>query len=137
MFLSPIGVGLPIADRRRSFEFFRQVLGVDAVGEPGDDGLPEPLQFVLSDGVRLMLIPREGFGWVVSPRPVAETGTSECVITVLADGEAGVDELARRAEEAGATIVSPPGAQPWAYTVTFADLDGHLWSVMQRGAWFT
>src|SRR3954471_1766756 len=62
-------------DRRRSFEFYQQVLGVDAVGEQADDGVPEPLQFPLNDGVRLMLIPRGGFGWVVQPRTGPRRGT--------------------------------------------------------------
>jgi uncharacterized protein len=132
MSLSPVVVALPIADRRRSHEFYQQVLGVDAVGEPADDGVPEPLQFPLNDGVRLMLIPRGGFGWVVQPRTVAEEGHSECLVTVFADDEAGVDAFVRRAADAGATIASPPGAQPWAYSATFTDPDGHLWSVMRR-----
>ena len=132
MTFTPVVVGLPIADRRRSHDFYRQVLGVDAVGRPGDDGLAEPLQFPLNDGVRLMLIPSGGFGWVISPRAVADDKTSECVVTVFADDEAGVDALTRRARGAGAAIVSEPGTQSWAYTATFTDPDGHLWSVMKR-----
>lgn len=132
-------VGLPIADRRRSHDFYRQVLEADAIGdELGSDGIVEPLQFPLNDGARLILIPADGFGWVVSPRAVADSSTSECVVTVFVEGEAGVDALARRAAEAGGAIVSKPGAQPWAYTATFTDPDGHLWSVMKRpdaGSW--
>jgi predicted lactoylglutathione lyase len=119
-------------DRRRSFEFYQQVLGVDAVGEQADDGVPEPLQFPLNDGVRLMLIPRGGFGWVVQPRTVAEEGHRECLVTVFADDDTGVDAFVRWAADAGGTIVSPPGAQAWAYKATFTDPDGRLWSVMRR-----
>jgi len=128
---SPVVVALPIADRRRSHDFYRAVLSVDAVGDIGGDGIAEPLQFPLNDGVRLMLIPSEGFGWVVGSRAVADGDTSECVVTLFADDEAGVDTLARRAQEAGGAVVSEPGAQPWAYTATFTDPDGHLWSVMR------
>src|SRR4051812_3584201 len=74
---------------RWSFEFYQQALGVDAVGEQADDGVPEPLQFPLNDGVRLMLIPRGGFGWVVQPRTVAEEGHRECLVTVFADDDTG------------------------------------------------
>jgi len=38
------------------------------VGEMGDDGLPEPLQFEISVGLRVMLIPSRGFGWVIGGR---------------------------------------------------------------------
>jgi predicted lactoylglutathione lyase len=127
----PLVVGLPISDRRRSFDFYRQALGLDAVGEPAEDGVPEPLQFELNPGMRLMLIPRDGFGWVVQPREVAGADASECVLTLPVDDEAEVDAVAQRAAEAGARIVSAPGAQPWAYTVSFTDPDGHLWSVVR------
>lgn len=45
--LSPIIVSLPIADRRTSFTFYGEGLGLDAIGELADDGVPEPLQFAL------------------------------------------------------------------------------------------
>ncbi len=65
---------LPIADRAVSHTFYT-ALGFAAVGEPGDDGLPEPLQLEVSDGLRVMLIPTGGFGvgdrW---PEPVRPRG---------------------------------------------------------------
>ncbi len=30
---------------------------------------------------------------------------------------------------AGATVVTPPGAQPWGYSAVFADPDQHTWMV--------
>ena len=57
---APVVVTLPTADRQRSYDFYRDGLGFEAVGELADDGLPEPLQFVLNDGLRLMLVPTGG-----------------------------------------------------------------------------
>ena len=54
-------VCLPIKDRLVSHAFYT-ALGFAAVGELGDDGLPEPLQFEISAGLRVMLIPSRGFG---------------------------------------------------------------------------
>lgn len=122
-------VSLPTADRRRSYAFYGEGLGLDAVGELADDGVPEPLQFVLHDGLRLMLIPTDGFGWVIGDHEVAEHGRSECMFNLRAGTEAGVDELVERARQAGARIVTAPGKQPWGYAGTFADPDGHLWMV--------
>jgi predicted lactoylglutathione lyase len=122
---SPIVVSLPIADRRTSFAFYGEGLGFQPTGEPAEDGIPEPLQFVLNDGVRLMLVPRGGFGWVIGDHEVAQPGHSECVLSLGAE----VDETIERARRAGATIVSEPAQQPWGYTGTFADPDGHLWMV--------
>jgi uncharacterized protein len=119
-----VTISLPISDRRTSHDFYA-ALGYEAFGEPADDGLPEPLQFALGEGVAMMLIPRGGFGWVVGENAVAERGTSECILSVNGD----VDALVARAREAGATIVAEPEQKPWGYTGTFADPDGHLWMV--------
>jgi uncharacterized protein len=130
---NPIIVSLPIADRRTSFRFYGEGLGFDALGEPAQDGVPEPLQFSLNDGVRLMLVPTEGFGWVIGDHEVAPPRNSECVLGLGAGTEAEVDAILDRARRAGARVVAEPQQQPWGYTVTFADPDGHLWMVTVTG----
>lgn len=127
--LSPVVISLPIADRRTSHAFYRDVLGVDAFGELADDGVPEPLQFILNNGVRLMLVPSGGFGWVIGDHHVAERGYSECLLSLAEGDQAGVNELVAHAVRAGAEIVTDPGQQPWGYSGAFADPDGHVWMV--------
>ncbi|WP_433009976.1 VOC family protein [Kribbella sp. CA-294648] len=126
---SPVIVCLPIADRQRSFEFYGAGLGFEPIGELAEDGLPEPLQFVVNDGMRLMLIPTGGFGWVIGGRKVADPGVTECILALSAATDAEVDQHVDRAREAGAEIVIPPAQQPWGYTASFADPDQHLWQV--------
>jgi uncharacterized protein len=91
--------------------------------------VPEPLQFVLNDGVRVMLIPTGGFDWITGDHDVAPRGTSECVLSLSAETDTEVDATVRRAHDAGAAIVTEPGRQPWGYAGAFADPDGHLWMV--------
>ncbi|GAA2599927.1 VOC family protein [Dactylosporangium fulvum] len=122
-------VGLPIADRRTSCDFYRAVLALEPFGAPADDGVPEPLQFALNDGMRLMLIPTGGFGWVIGDRRVAAPGDSECVLSLDAADSAAVDAMIDRARAAGAKVVTEPGSQPWAYAGAFEDPDGHVWMV--------
>lgn len=43
--------------------------------------------------------------------------------------------MVERAQRAGAEVVTAPGPQPWGYTGTFADPDGHLWMVTSATAW--
>ena len=129
MLRAPIVISLPIADRQTSFRFYTQGLGFEPVGEPASDGVPEPLQFALNDGARLMLVPTGGFGWVIGDHEVARPGHSECVLSLAVDTEAEVAEVVDRAHQAGATIVTAPGRQPWGYVGAFADPDGHLWMV--------
>lgn len=65
MSLSSVIISLPVADRQTSYAFYRAALGIEAFGEPADDGVPEPLQFAVNDGLTLMLIPSGGVGWVI------------------------------------------------------------------------
>ena len=125
---APVVVSLPTGDRRRSYDFYRDGLGFEPIGEPADDGVPEPLQFVVNDGLRLMLIPTGGFGWVIGDRTV-HTGGGECLLGLAAASETAVDELVEAAQRAGAAVVTAPTRQPWGYTAVFADPDGHLWMV--------
>ena len=124
---------------------FYTALGFAAVGEPGDDGLPEPLQFEISVGLRVMLIPAVGFGWVIARRRRAPRSTHECLVVIGLATDAEVDELMRRAQDAGADIVFAAGNQTWgptpvdddlaetqgpaAYAGAFTDPDGHMWQV--------
>jgi predicted lactoylglutathione lyase len=131
MTLSPLLISLPIADRPRSLAFYAEGLGLETIGEElADDGVPEPLLFVLNEQTRLMLVPTGGFGWVIGDdRDVASTGVSECVLGITADSDADVEAIVEGARLAGATVSAEPAPQPWGFAATFSDPDGHLWSV--------
>ena len=120
---------LPIEDRPRSYAFYQEALGLTPVGELDEDGIPEPLQFQLAADVRMMLIPTEGFGWVLGDQPAAPYGRSECILSVEVDSEEAVNALAAKAVAAGAAQVTAPTRKPWTYMATFTDPDGHLWMV--------
>ena len=134
---------LPIADRAVSHTFYT-ALGFSTVGEPGDDGLPEPLQVDVTDGLRVMLIPTGGFGWVIGGPDRSAPGTHECMLVIGMPSEANVDDLMRRAGDAGAEIVYAAANQSWgpgdhvdAYAGVFADPDGHLWQISRAGGVLT
>jgi uncharacterized protein len=101
-------VCLPIEDRLVSHAFYT-ALGFVAMGELGDDGVPEPLQFEISVGLRVMLIPAGGFGWVIGDRERSPRGAHECLVVIGLATNADVDELMRRAQNAGAEIVIEAG----------------------------
>ncbi|MGY1691520.1 VOC family protein [Geodermatophilus sp. SYSU D01105] len=136
-------VCLPIRDRSVSHAFY-SALGFVAVGEPGNDGLPEPLQFEVSVGLRVMLIPAVGFGWVIGRRRSTRSA-HECLVVIGLATDAEVDELMRRAQDAGGDVVYAAANQTWgpapaddepaaarspdAYAGAFTDPDGHMWQV--------
>ena len=127
---APLIVALPTADRQVAYAFYKDGLGFEPIGELADDGVPEPLQFVLNEGARLMFIPTGGFGWVIGDHETATPGTSEVLLSRSAGSPADVDAAIERARAAGARIVSEPEQKPWGYTATFADPDHHLWEVI-------
>lgn len=118
---------LPTADRVAIHAFYRDGLGFEAFGPIAEDGVPEPLQFVVNDGLHLMFIPTGGFGWTIGEHQVASPGTSECLLSLAFDDASGVDRAFERATAAGASTVQAPVQQPWGYVATIADPDAHLW----------
>jgi predicted lactoylglutathione lyase len=124
-------VCLPTGDRQTAHDFYA-ALGFEAVGEEvADDGLPEPLQFEISAGLRVMLIPTGGFGWVIADRERSPRGTHECLVVIGQATDAAVDELLRCARDAGADIVMEAADQRWGYAGAFTDPDGHMWQVIR------
>jgi uncharacterized glyoxalase superfamily protein PhnB len=128
-----VTVSLPTGDLRRAFEFYRDGLGLQLVGELRGDQLPEPVQFLLDARTHLMLVPTGGFGWVLGKdKRVAEAGVSECVLGLALASKAELDALVERARAAGATIGVEPGQQPWGYSANLRDPDGHVWLLVQQ-----
>jgi uncharacterized protein len=122
-------IALPVANRRTSYDFYRQALGLEAVGEPDESGIPEPLQFEVNAGARVMLIPQGGFERAAGGGQAAPPGRRECFLAISVATHADTNTLVQRAVAAGADLVIPPGQQPWGYVGAFADPDGHLWMV--------
>ncbi len=122
-------VCLPTKNRRVAQAFY-SALGFVAVRD-------EPLQFEISVGLRVMLIPTVGFGWVIGGRKRSPRGAHECLIVIGLATDTEVDELMRRAQDAGARIVIEPGNQKWGYTGAFADPDGHMWQVGRADGFLT
>ena len=129
----PITVALPVANRRTTFTFYAEGLGLAPFGELDEDGIPEPLQFTLNDGVRVMFIPTGGFGWVTGGRQTARSDQSECLLVMTLADQGSVLGMVERARKAGAEIVMEPAEQPWGFTAVFADPDGHLWQLRTAG----
>ncbi|MBO8188524.1 VOC family protein [Streptomyces spirodelae] len=132
--LATVTVSLPVADRMAAYTFYRDGLGLEAVGKLAEDGVPEPLRFVVNEGLRLMLIPTGGFDWITGDHSVAGPEQSECVLAVPVAEERDVDETMARAVRAGAREISAPARQPWGYTGAFADPDGHIWLIQAEAA---
>ena len=127
---SAIIIGLPIADRPATMAFYSRAFGWQPLGEPDQDGVPEPLQYQLDERTRLMFIPTGGFGWVLSGRDLAPAGTSECLLGLTVPERQDVVQTIKAMEAAGGKVLSEPGQQAWGFTGVATDLDGHAWQIL-------
>ena len=125
-----ITIALPTEDRVRTYEFYRAALNLPSVGDPAEDGVPEPLQFQLSTGTTLMFVPTGGFGWALGGRESAPAGSHEVLLSLTLDSAEEVRATAERMLEAGAEIVVEPTEQPWGFSALVTDPDGHAWQLI-------
>jgi uncharacterized protein len=122
-------IALPTADRSRAYAFAR-VLGLETPGELAEDGVPEPLRVQLNERASVMYVPTGGFSWITAGRATAESGTSECLLSLQVGTISEVDDLVGHVDAAGGRVVSGPEQKAWGYTGTFTDPDGHLWEAI-------
>lgn len=125
--MNPVVISLPIADRQRSYTFYKEALGLEPFGEPAEDGVPEPLQFRLDRSTSLMLIPTGGFSWVLGTREMAPPGVSEVLLSLTVASTEEVAALADRMRNTGGEVLSEPTQQDWGFTAVATDPDGHAW----------
>jgi predicted lactoylglutathione lyase len=117
-------LALPRAERTELVERF-----VARLARPPRTASRSRCSSCVNQGVRLMLVPTGGFGWVTGNRPTAGRGASDCLLVLTVADDRRVDELVERARQAEAEVVLEPTQQPWGCSAAFADPDGHLWQV--------
>lgn len=125
-----VAICLSIADRNRSYVFYRQALGLLPIGEEAEDGVPEPLQFRLGESTNLMLIPTGGFGWALGSREPAPSGVSECLMSMSVPNPGEVAGICSAMEQLGGEVLAAPAPQDWGYTAVVTDPDGHAWQLI-------
>jgi predicted lactoylglutathione lyase len=84
---------------------------------------------VWGENIYSMLL-QENYFKTFTKKPVADaTKTTEVLIAIDAGSKAEVDELVRKAVEAGGSTYMEPQDHGWMYQHSFADLDGHQWEI--------
>ncbi|MBS4197041.1 VOC family protein [Lederbergia citri] len=119
-------INLPVKDVVKSKEFFTK-LGFTCRIMQGD--FAELL--IGEHNVQVMLFPENTFSNFTNNEILDTKNATEVLFSIDAESREEVDEMARKAEEAGGTIFGKPGeSQGWMYACGFADLDGHRWNVL-------
>ncbi|NCI51225.1 VOC family protein [Sediminibacterium roseum] len=120
-----IFVNLPVKDLKRSIEFFTR-LGYTFNPDFTDE---KATCMIISDTIYAMLLV-EPFFKTFTQKAICDTSKDiESIIALSCESRAAVDELAQKAEDAGATIPKPANDMGFMYTRSFEDPDGHLWEV--------
>lgn len=127
--IKTVWLNLPVKDLNKSKEFFAK-LGFSFDSEHGNSD-DMGCFMVGEDKFHVLLIPENTFKGFTK-NELADTGkATEVLISFDAESREEVDEMARKAFEAGGTVYGEPGEnQGWMYGCGFADLDGHRWNVL-------
>jgi predicted lactoylglutathione lyase len=121
-----IFVNLPVKDLNRSIEFFTK-LGYTFNPQFTDENAT---CMIIGENIFAMLLVEERFK-DFTKKPISDAKKStEVLIALDAESREKVDEMVKKAVDAGGSIYIDPQDHGWMYAHSFADLDGHQWEVM-------
>lgn len=124
-----IWINLPVKDIAKSSAFFT-ALGFKFNEQYGRSDHSAAL--VIGDkNVVVMLFAADTFKTFTTNNLTDTSQSTEVLLSISAESPAEVDELAKKAAQAGGSIYcEPTEMQGWMYGCGFADLDGHRWNVL-------
>lgn len=119
-------VNLPIRDMKRSQEFFGKLgfaFNPQFTNEQG-------ACMVVSENHNYVMLLVESFFQGFTKKPIADaTKSTEVLICLSCASRAEVDDLVKKALEAGGTAPNAPQDHGFMYSHGFTDLDGHVWEL--------
>ena len=124
-----IWINLPVRDVKKSKEFFTK-LGFAFDTKYGDTETTAGMR-IGDKKVVVMLIVESSFKQFVGNTISDTKQGNEVLFSLGAASRQEVDDMAKKAEEAGGTVFGKPGEHSdWMYGCGFTDLDGHRWNAL-------
>jgi catechol 2,3-dioxygenase-like lactoylglutathione lyase family enzyme len=125
-------ITLGVSDLERSYEFYHEGLGFPTTRKP-DQGVI----FFQTGGTCLALYPHGLLAEDISPGfPKDRSRFSGITLSHNTRKKEGVDQVLKRAEQAGGVIESAAKIRDWGgYSGYFSDPDGYLWEVAWSDNW--
>ncbi len=121
-----IFINLPVKNLEKSIDFFTR-LGFPFNPQFTDD---KAACLVIGENIYAMLL-TEPFFKTFTPKEISDAKRStEVLIAIDAESRAEVDEMVKKAVEAGGSLYRKPQDHGWMYGHSFEDLDGHQWEVL-------
>jgi uncharacterized protein len=121
-----IFVNLAVRDLQKSMEFF-STLGFTFNRQFTDD---KAACMVISDEAFVMLLAEPFFKTFTKRQPCDTSRSTEALMALSCASKAEVDEIVRKAIDAGGEHAMDPTDQGFMYGWSFYDLDGHHWEVL-------
>lgn len=122
---SQIFVNLPVSNIDASRDFFTH-LGFEFNARFSND---DTLCMIVGDNIFVMLLAERRFA-EFTRKPICNAHEhTEVLVALDAESREEVDEMVRKAVEAGGTLYSEPQDHGFMYFHSFADLDGHQWEL--------
>ena len=123
-------ITLGVNDFERSVNFFEKGLGWKK-----SDASVEALALFPLGGIVLALHPRKDLAEDATVSPEG-SGFSGITLSYNAKSEKEVDDVLKKVESLGATVIKPAQKVYWGgYSGYFKDLDGHLFEVAHNPFW--
>ena len=89
---------------------------------------------VVADDINVMLLTHEKFK-VFTPKDICDaTKSTEVLVSLSCESRADVDELVRKAVDAGGSTYNDPQDHGFMYGHGFQDPDGHIWELFYMEA---
>lgn len=121
-----IYVNLAVRDLQTSMDFFG-ALGLTFNPQFTDD---KAACMVINADAYVMLITEPFFRTFTKREPCNTKTHSEALIALSCESRAAVDEIVRKAIDAGGSHAMDPMDHGFMYAWSFYDVDGHHWEVM-------
>ncbi|HLF51936.1 VOC family protein [Flavobacterium sp.] len=121
-----IFVNLAVKDLNKSIVFFTQ-LGFSFNPQFTDE---HATCMVIADNIFAMLLVEERFKDFTKKEICDARKSTEVLIALDAESREKVDEMVRKAVEAGGSIYMESQDYGWMYSQSFEDLDGHQWEIL-------
>lgn len=122
---SKIFVNLPVRDLNNSIGFFSK-LGFSFNQQFTDE---TATCMVVTDDIFVMLLTEQKFK-AFTPKEICDAKKfTEVLVALSLDSRAQVDEMVRKAVDAGGSTYNEPQDHGFMYAHGFQDLDGHIWEL--------
>jgi len=127
-----IFVNLPVADLKRSVEFFEK-LGYAFNPDFTDE---KATCMIVGENIYAMLLVHDFFEGFIDKPLCDATQATEVLVALSCESRAEVDALVAKALDAGGKAPRPAQDLGFMYSQAFEDLDGHIWELvyMEPGA---